>query len=52
MDEAAMHEYFAAGILMRPLGGDPLFGGLSFLAIPLLLNGGIHMLTCKRTKMN
>lgn len=52
MDEAAMREYFSVGALVRPPNMDPLFAGLSFLSIPLLLNGGIHMLLCKRTKMN
>lgn len=52
MDEAAMREYFAVGALVRPPGMHRAFAGLSFLTVPLLLNGGIHMLLCKRTKMN
>lgn len=52
MDEAALREYLAAGMLLKRPGMHPAFASLSFLAVPLLLNGGIHMLLCRRTKMN
>lgn len=52
MDEMTARQCFGAGATIYRGDLPPVIGGAMFLAVPLLLWGGMHMLTCKRTKMN
>jgi len=53
LDEATARQLLGAGaVVSRQSGTDPLLAALAVIAAPLLLWGGIHMLTCRRTKMN
>lgn len=53
IDEAEARELWAVGSLTAPKGtANSVMNGFAMMATPLLFNGGIHMLTCTRRKMN
>jgi hypothetical protein len=53
LDEETAHQILgAAATISEKAGTDPLMAALAMLTAPLLVWGGIHVLVCKRTKMN
>lgn len=52
LDEKEANEILAVGMIARPANVHPVFTGLSLLSFYLLMNGGIHMVTCKAGKTN
>lgn len=51
INEMEARQLFEVGAHTGPQGFDP-FRGMALLATPILVNGALHMLMCKRTKLN
>lgn len=53
LDEATARELLAIGAWSaEDQKQDPVLGAMALLTLPLLVNGGLHMLACTRRKMN